>query len=341
MYLKDYVDENIEITGTTSIVAILQDGRKWFGPYDHTEWLTFDEKNYPDYINNEKWNLIVPYLPKIKNRALEVERFYDSVKISELYRNDDSYYVQVMIEVNKKRSYRNIEIEMKEFNKEMYGEPTPKMPKLNRKPKREYWVHEDMIEYALLKLEKEVQSDYDYLNTLITISAEPNNLTVTLGKYCISMSYQEWVCTSDSYFQKETEGLFDPYLSKIKALAHIILNTITQTNDDVKETEMFFDKDGKLVVRPLDRIKRMKDGIKSANNRLITDTINVKNLVDSSDKTQADIKNELHASAVDYKKKHDKVVEEVYSPKKENIEKSKEWSEFTKVKEISDKLEEN
>jgi len=122
MYLKDYVDENIEINGDYSIVAILQDGRQWFGPYDYDEWLTFDENNYPDYIKQEKWNLLIPYLSKIKDRALEVTRFYDSVKISEFYRNEDSYYVQVMIEVNKKRLYRNIEIEFKEFVHELYDE---------------------------------------------------------------------------------------------------------------------------------------------------------------------------------------------------------------------------
>lgn len=220
---------------------------------------------------------------------------------------------------------------------------------MNRKPKREYYKHKDMIDYALLKLEKDIQRDYDYLNSLITISAEPDNLTVTLGKYSISMTYQEWTHLNDAYFQQECGHIFDPYLSKIKNLAHTILDTITKIDDSIQETEMFFDTNGKLVVRPLDRVKKMTETKKKLKESMDKSVVLDIQNVDGETKivkvpNEKDNYEDLHAAAVDYEKHHTEAVEKIYSYKivdevgQEKIDKSKEWNLFTKEKEISEKL---
>lgn len=323
-----YFDENIEIknNGVFGICAKLINDNCYF-THSYDEWLTYDDKNIPPYTDENEWKLLLPHLSKVRNMALDMYRYYESIKISEFYRKEDSYYVQVMIEVNKKRLYRNIEISFNEFNNE-YFQPKKYSTKLNITP---YQVFNYMIEYALKKLDKNLQEDFDYLSSLITISAEPDNLTVTLGLYSISMTYQDWVCVNDAYFQQQTEHLFDPYLSKIKSLAHTILNTITNANDEIKETEMFFDKEGKLVVRPLDRMKKMEEAKKKLKEKMEKSvTLDIQK-VDGETKITKIPEEEL--TTKQYEEKERMI-------RGENIDKSKEWSNFTAEREISAKLEE-
>jgi len=304
MYLKDYIDENIEIknNGIFGLRASLINENTCHFAHSYDEWLTYDESNVPLYTDIEDWKLLLPHLHKVKDMALEISNYRDSVKIAEFHRNENSYYVRVVIEVNKKRLYRNIEITFDEFNREvLHPQHQKHMPTVEYFPMPKQEIKQDqvfdyMIKYALKKLDNDTQNDYNYLSSLITISAEPDNLTVVLGIHSISMTYQDWVCLNDAIFHSQYGNIFDPYLRKIKDLAVVIQNTITKTDDNVKETEMFFDKDGKLVVRPLDRIKKEKD----ARERLRKHTEKVSTFEKRDDSV-----------IEDYKKQHDDGIENI------------------------------
>lgn len=199
------------------------------------KWLKLMEKDISDYPQLEPAK---QHIETIKKYAEEGMRFLKSVTVSDINKNSDgSWYIQFMISINNRSSKIQINVTSDE-----YCCASEKIGDLG------LISLDNIIEQAYIKAEEQIADEFNYLDSMLTLSMEEDGLRVVCGKHNVMLSYNEWISIDGWKFTKKYGYKFGRYIDMIKESALRLIDCITTPLEPPKKRQIRMMDDGNVRI---------------------------------------------------------------------------------------------
>jgi len=203
------------------------------------EWLKATEQDLKKYSWEEP---AIPYLDDIKKLAEEAVRFQKSIRLLKMQLNGTRWDIRFSVCVNGKISYIDTCVTEDKFSEYIAGR--------SRNTRVGIESMDDVIVYAYMKIEQELEKEYKILDSLLSINMERDGLRITFRKYDLLLTYSQWVNMDQTKFTEMYGRDFGNYIPMIKDLVLRMIDRLTQPDAQPKRRQITL-QDGKVKIEEI------------------------------------------------------------------------------------------